>query len=129
MLNLRGRNDTKPVTPNCMKNLSRFEVRIYELHAQVCKMLSHPKRLEIIHLLRNGRTLNVSGIAKRLGVTKANASQHLAVMRQQHLVATRRDGVTIRYSLVHPEITTAYDALRKILKRQLVSDGKLLKKF
>ena len=112
-----------------MAGKRRFETRIFELHARVCKMLSHPKRLEIIDLLRGGRTFSVSDIAQRLGVTNANASQHLAMMRQQHIVTTRRDGVTIRYSLADPKIITAYDALRKILQRQLASDGKLLKKF
>lgn len=105
------------------------EKRIFELHARVCKTLSHAKRLEIIDLLRGDKELGVSEISKKLGVAKANASQHLAIMRQQNIVKTRRDGVTILYSLANPNILTAYDLLRKTLKEQLETDGKLLKKF
>lgn len=108
---------------------NRVEQRIFELHAAVCKTLSHPKRLEIIDALRGDQELSVSELAKRLAITKANVSQHLSLMRQQHMVTTRRDGVTVLYSLANPKILVAYDALRKALKEQLETDGKLLQKF
>lgn len=105
------------------KNL--LEKRIFELHARVCKILSHFKRLEIIELLRDGKEMGVSEIAKKLGVTKANASQHLAIMRRQDIVKTRRDGVAVLYSLANLKILVAYDALRKALKEQLEANAKL----
>jgi ArsR family transcriptional regulator len=71
----------------------------------------------------------VSEIAEKIGVTKANASQHLAVMRAQNIVKTRREGITIFYSLANPKIIVAYDALKKSLKEQLETNGKLLEKF
>jgi ArsR family transcriptional regulator len=112
-----------------MVNESHLEKRIFELHAEICKTLSHPKRLEIIDVLRDGKEMGVSEMAEKLGITKANASQHLSVMRQQNMVKTRRDGVAILYSLSNPKILVAYDALRKALKEQLKADGKLLEKF
>lgn len=112
-----------------MKDRNHFEKRIFELHARVCKTLSHPKRLEIVDLLRDSKELGVTEIAEKLDVTKANASQHLAVMRQQNIVETRREGVAVLYSLANPKILIAYDALRKALKEQLEVDGKLLENF
>ncbi len=112
-----------------MTDKNNLEKRIFELHARVCKTLSHSKRLEIIELLRGGREMGVSEIAKKLGITKANVSQHLALMRQQNIVKTRREGIAILYSLANPKILVAYDALRKALKDQLETDGKLLEKF
>ena len=103
--------------------------RIFELHARACKALSHPKRLEIIELLRDDKEWSVSEIAEKIGITKANVSQHLAVMRAQNIVKTRREGITILYSLANPKIIVAYDALKKALKEQLEADGKLLEKF
>lgn len=50
-------------------------------------------------------------------------------MRAQHIVKTRREGITIFYSLANPKILVAYDALRKALKEQLEINGKLLEKF
>ncbi|MFA6097782.1 MAG: metalloregulator ArsR/SmtB family transcription factor [Candidatus Paceibacterota bacterium] len=112
-----------------MINNNHLEKRIFELHAMVCKTLSHSKRLEIIDLLRDEKEINVSEIALKLGITKANVSQHLSLMRQQNIVKTRRDGVVILYSLANPKILVAYDALRKALKEQLEANGKLLEKF
>lgn len=109
------------------KNLSKK--RIFDLHARVCKALSHPKRLEIIESLRDNKELSVTEIAENLGVTRANTSQHLAIMRQQNIVKTQRAGVTVLYSLANPKIIVAYDALRKALKEQLEDSGKLLEKF
>jgi len=112
-----------------MKNKNSLENKIFELHARVCKTLSHPKRLKIIDLLRDEKEISVSEIAEELSITKANVSQHLAVMRHQNIVKTRREGIVILYSLANPQILTAYDALRKTLKEQLETDGKLLEKF
>jgi len=74
-----------------MTDKNSLEKRIFELHARVCKTLSHPKRLEIIELLRDEREMGVSEIAEKLDITKANVSQHLALMRQQNIVKTRRE--------------------------------------
>ena len=112
-----------------MTGKNHLNKRIFELHAKVCKTLSHPKRLEIIDLLRNKKEMGVSEMAERIGITKANVSQHLSLMRQQNIVKTRRDGIAILYSLANPKILLAYDALRKALKEQLKVDGKLLGKF
>jgi len=112
-----------------MTDKNRLNKRIFELHARVCKTLSHPKRLEIVDLLRDGKEIGVSEMAERIGITKANVSQHLSLMRQQNIVKTRRDGIAILYSLANPKILVVYDALRKALKEQLEADGKLLGKF
>ena len=112
-----------------MTDKNHLDKRIFELHAKVCKTLSHPKRLEIIDLLRDEKEMGVSEMAEKLGIMKANVSQHLSLMRQQNIVKTRRDGVAILYSLANPKILVAYDALRKSLKEQLEADGKLLEKF
>jgi len=73
--------------------------------------------------------MGVSEMAERIGITKANISQHLSSMRQQNIVKTRRDGIAVLYSFANPKILVAYDALRKALKEQLEVDGKLFGKF
>jgi len=78
-----------------MTDKNHMDKRIFELHARVCKTLSHPKRLEIIDLLRDEKEMGVSEIAEKIGITKANVSQHLSLMRQQNIVKTRRDGIAI----------------------------------
>ena len=96
-----------------MTDKNHLNKRIFELHARVCKALSHPKRLKIIELLRNDKEWGVSEIAEKIGITKANVSQHLAVMRARNIVKTRREGITILYSLANPKIIVVCDALKK----------------
>jgi ArsR family transcriptional regulator len=100
--------------------------RIYELHADVCKTLANAKRLEILNALRD-KEMTVSELAKRVGALKANISQHLAVMRQKGILATRRDGVNIYYRIANPKVIQACDIMREVLFEQLKENEKLIK--
>jgi ArsR family transcriptional regulator len=87
---------------------------IFEEHAQLLKAISHPKRLEIINLLRDGE-YTVSQIINMLDLPQANLSQHLQIMRQAKIVTTRRSGKEIFYKLSHPNILLASDSIRQLL--------------
>jgi ArsR family transcriptional regulator, virulence genes transcriptional regulator len=89
----------------------------YRLHADLCKVLTDPKRLMILDALRGGER-SVGELAATLGVTLANASQHLAVMRNAGLVAGRRAGTTITYRLAEPTIVEACDVIHRIVERR-----------
>ena len=95
--------------------------KIYELHADVCKTMSNPKRLEIINLLRDGEK-SVDELTLDMKVRKANMSQHLAVMRAKKIVETRREGLKIYYHIANPKVVKACDIMREVLLEQL-SDG------
>ena len=90
---------------------------IYELHARVCKAIADAKRLLIINELRDGpRT--VGELTSALGVPQANASQHLAILRDRGIVAARRSGSNIYYSLTSEKITEAVDLLYEFMTEQ-----------
>lgn len=90
---------------------------IYELHARVCKAIADGKRLLIINELRDGpRT--VGELTSALGVSQANASQHLAILRDRGIVAARRSGSNIYYSLTSEKITEAVDLLCEFMAEQ-----------
>lgn len=91
--------------------------QIFELHAQLLKALAHPKRLEIIHLIRD-QELPVSDIHTMLDLPQANISQHLMVLRDANVVVNRRDGKQIYYSLISQDIIKASDLLRSVLVEQ-----------
>ncbi len=90
----------------------------YRLHADLCKVLTDPKRLMILDALRRGDR-SVGELAEVLAVTLANASQHLAVMRNAGLVDGRRTGTTIVYRLAEPTIVDACDIVHRIVERRL----------
>lgn len=90
----------------------------YRLHAEVCRVLTDPKRLMLLDVLREGEH-SVGELADELGCSLANASQHLAVLRSAGLVDTRRNGTTIRYSLAEPSLMAACDVIHEIVERRL----------
>ena len=90
----------------------------YRLHAEVCRVLTDPKRLMLLNVLREGEH-SVGGLADRLGCMLANASQHLTVLRSAGLVGTRRDGNTIYYHLAEQEILAACDVIHRMVGRRM----------
>lgn len=106
----------------------RPDTTLIELHAEVCKIFSHPKRLQIIEALSGGE-LTVSEVVGRLGIPKANVSQHLAVLRQKRVVTTRREGLNIYYRIANPKIIQACDLMRQVLVEQLEEGERLAKRL
>jgi ArsR family transcriptional regulator len=99
---------------------------LYELHARFCEAFTSPKRLEILSLLRD-RELCVGDLSKLANVPQSNVSQHLAVLRSRRIVATRREGVTIYYSLANPKVIRAFDTITEVLLEELSHTEKLSK--
>jgi len=100
--------------------------KIYELHAQMCKVFTSPKRLEILNLLRE-KELSVGQLVKKANIRQANLSQHLSILREKGIVKTRRAGKTIYYSLPNPKIIKAFDIIREMLLERLTANDRLIK--
>jgi DNA-binding transcriptional ArsR family regulator len=66
--------------------------------AQLLKALANERRLMVLCLLANGEK-SVGEINSRLNLSQSALSQHLAVLREEGLVNTRREAQTIFYSL------------------------------
>ena len=105
-----------------------MEKKLYEMQAELCKTLSNPKRLEILDILKEREEISVNSLAEMLEIPKANTSQHLAVLRQAGVVATRRDGINVYYSLRSERISEACALTRQILVERLEDQMALMKK-
>jgi ArsR family transcriptional regulator len=92
-----------------------------EFHAEVCKTFAHSKRLEILNILKTGE-LTASEITKELGATKANTSQHLALMRMRGILKTRRDGTNIYYRMANENLAHACTLMQEALA-QITEDA------
>lgn len=99
--------------------------QLYVIHAELCKALSHPKRLQILDILAD-RECNVDELAAGLGVQSANVSQHLAVMRRVGLVQSRKEGLYVYYRLADPRIKDACNLLREIMVASLKREQRLI---
>ncbi|MEK7447646.1 MAG: metalloregulator ArsR/SmtB family transcription factor [Patescibacteria group bacterium] len=94
-----------------------MSITIFDLHADIFKVLANPKRLEIIHLIRD-RELTVGELEEMLDMRQANLSQHLMILRENNLVQTRREGTYIYYSLTDSKILKASDLVREVLQNK-----------
>ena len=102
-----------------------MEDQIYAYHAEMCKVFSHPKRLELINALRD-KEMSAGELGKRLGLTPANLSQHLTMMRERHILASRKEGNMVYYRIGNPRLLEAFDLLREILFEQIRQDAALI---
>ena len=99
--------------------------KLFELQAELCKTLANPKRLEILEILKEHPEISVNDMAELLEIPKANTSQHLAVLRQAGVVATRKDGINVYYSLRSTKISEACALTRQILVERLEAHADL----
>ena len=72
-------------------------------NAKTYKLLGNEKRLEILNNIKYEEK-SVEELVKILGVSKANVSQHLALLRLAGIVTARREGLNVYYKIVDPEI-------------------------
>jgi ArsR family transcriptional regulator len=97
---------------------AKAEEELYRLQAEFCKAMAHPTRIHMLRALKQGER-PVNELAKMVGVTQANASQHLAILRQFGLLQTRRDGSTIYYSIADHRIIEACELVRTCIGERL----------
>lgn len=91
-----------------------MQTKVFEAQASLIKALSHPTRLEIIHLLRH-HVLTVSQIQNMLGVSQSVASQHLKPLKIAQIITSHREGKEIYYAIMDQKILIACDAIHSLV--------------
>jgi rhodanese-related sulfurtransferase/predicted RNA binding protein YcfA (HicA-like mRNA interferase family) len=105
-----------------------FKDAVFEQLARVASAFGSPKRLEIIDLLAQGdRT--VESIAGASGMTVANTSRHLQILRTGGLVASRREGSHVVYRVADDEVVTGYRQLRTLAESRIAEVRQLSEAF
>ena len=97
---------------------------LFDQFARVGKALASGRRIELLDVLANGER-TVEGLARQSGLSVANTSQHLQVLRQAGLVATRREGTSVHYRLAAPEVFELWRALRTLASSRLAEVERL----
>lgn len=82
--------------------------------ARLLKLLANEHRLLILCRLAAEREMPVGGIAAAVGLSQSALSQHLAKMRDEGLVATRREAQTIYYRIADPDTRRILALLKSI---------------
>jgi ArsR family transcriptional regulator len=87
---------------------------LYRMKAEFFKTLGHPVRIRVLELLsRQDRA--VSEMLPEVGIEPAALSQQLAVLRRAGLVTSRREGLSVMYTLSSPEVAELLASARRIL--------------
>jgi len=74
-----------------------------ERAARCLKVLAHPTRLRIIHLLGEGE-LSVQELEKAMGISQSNVSQHLSLLKDKEILESRRAAQQVFYRLRDPRV-------------------------
>jgi len=101
-----------------------IENEVFERQASICKAFAHPTRLHLLDLIGKGER-GVSDIQKRVGVTKANLSQHLTVLRAAGVISTRRNGKQVYVGLAIPEVKQACHLIHEVLRSYIRKQRRL----
>ncbi len=102
-----------------------MEDQVYQYHAEMCQVFSHPKRLEVINVLRGGE-MTVTELSQKLGLTIGNLSQHLSMMKERHILLSRKEGNMVYYRIANPKLIRCFDMMREMLFEQIRQDAALL---
>lgn len=81
--------------------------------ARLLKAMGNEKRLKILYYLSE-KELNVGELEKLIGLSQSALSQHLAVLRAENMVKTRRSAQTIYYSLQGDKVRCVLDVVEQI---------------
>ena len=112
-----------------MKNPNRlFKDAIYEQFSRIGKAVSSPNRLELLDILCQGER-NVETLAKETGLTVANASQHLRILRAARLVETEKSGLFVIYRLADSAVCEFIYAMRVLAEKRLAEVEQIKRRF
>lgn len=108
-----------------MKRSNEF---VFGMKAAYLAAFAHPLRLQVIEQLRHGER-SVGAICKALGAAQPTVSKHLALLRQQGVVATRQSGVSIYYRLADRAVLGVLRQVSAILRAKLQTGQQVLEQL
>ncbi|MDQ3549187.1 MAG: metalloregulator ArsR/SmtB family transcription factor [Chloroflexota bacterium] len=105
-----------------------FKDSLYGEFGRIGKALANPHRLEFLDLLAQ-REWSVEELARETGLSVANASQHLQILRAAQLVTVRREGLYAHYRLADERAYRLWQALRDLGEARLAEIDRIVHTF
>lgn len=103
---------------------AQVEVEVFERQARICKAFANATRLQMLDLIGK-HDWATSDLQEELGISKANLSQHIAILKAAGIVGARRKGRQVYLSLVMPEVKSACRLIRDVLRAQIRNGQRL----
>jgi ArsR family transcriptional regulator len=106
------------------KKLRRLENEILERQVTICKAFANSTRLRMLDLLGQ-RDWSSADLQHELGVSKANLSQHVHILKSAGVIVRKREGREVIFSLAMPEVKKACQLIQHVLRAQIRNGQKL----
>jgi rhodanese-related sulfurtransferase/DNA-binding transcriptional ArsR family regulator len=100
--------------------------KLFENFARVAKALASANRLELLEALAQGER-SVDGLAQASGMSVANTSNHLRIMREGGLVQSRKEGTQVIYSLTDEKVPLLLAGIRYVAERHLAEVERIVR--
>src|SRR5574340_1049897 len=100
--------------------------RLLEKFALVAKAMAHPNRLELLEALAQGKR-SVEALARASGMSVANTSHHLQILRDGGLAHSYKDGLQVIYSLTDDSIPGLLAGIRGVAERHLAEGERIVR--
>jgi len=96
-----------------ISGMEQLTTATLERAAQVLRMLAHPQRLRLVEILQRDSEVAVHALVSATGLPQAVVSQHLTQMRRIGLLAGRRAGREMLYSICDPRAMSILECIRR----------------
>ena len=106
------------------KKRRQLEHEIVERQVMICKAFANSTRLRMLDLLGQ-RDWSSADLQNVLGVSKANLSQHVLILKSAGVIVRRRLGREVFFSLAMPEVKRACQLIQHVLRAQIRNGQKL----
>lgn len=100
--------------------------KLFEQFARVAKALSSPNRLELLETLAQGEK-SVDALAQATGMSAANTSHHLQILRDSGLAESRKEGLQVIYRLSDDQIPILLGSISRIAERHLAEVDRIVR--
>lgn len=100
--------------------------KLFEQFARVAKSLASPNRLDLLETLAQGEK-GVDSLAQATGMSVANTSHHLQILRDSGLVESRKEGLQVIYRLSDDQIPMLMGCISRIAERHLAEVERIVR--
>jgi rhodanese-related sulfurtransferase/DNA-binding transcriptional ArsR family regulator len=105
-----------------------FGRQMFEQFARIGGALGNANRLQLLELLAQGER-NVETLSQVAGLSLANTSQHLQVLRQAGLVTSRKAGLKVFYRISNDDVIRLISALRRVAEGHIAEVETLINRY
>jgi len=105
-----------------------FKDTVFQLFAMIAQCFCSPKRLEIIDILVQGER-DVETLAKEAGMSVANTSKHLQVLKNARLVVSKKEGVRVLYRIADDSVFTCWKGLQALAEKRVYELNEIVRSY